>query len=394
MPRLSSLPDRVTRAFERACRHCLGDVPELARVTSDAIAAVTAGRSARTIRSIHYQIDKWMDWWESAGRPERPGSMRSVSDYLGYLEASKRVPSTIALRLGTMIQLLAAIGWPDPQAAGALQLARKPYHILMRRLRKPVSPRPIGWDQIQACLPLVDLTKKHQVRAIAVLLVLYDSLAREDAVLGHSEGRVWQVNPPRRSDLRRMPDGSGRLRLRTPTRAVGYFDAVLTPTTMTWLDRVLSQRRDADGPLFLSGCGRAWHMGSWRVTVSKLLERAGAADRVITGRAVRVGKARDLARAGSTLHAIQRAGFWASIESVRHVVGSAMPPEPQTGDLFRDACFAEAGSAYPAIDPPHDSRPAARSRRFALSSPGGTSPPGKRAPALPHPVHAGCSIEF
>lgn len=392
MPRLSSLPDRVTRAFERACRHCLGDVPELARVTSDAIAAVTAGRTARTTRSIHYRIDKWMDWWEAEVRPERPSSARSVSDYLGSLEATQRTSATISLCASTMTQFLAAISWPDPQAAGILRRVHRRHHVVRRRVQKPASTRPIGWDQIQACLPLVDLTKKHQVRAIAVLLVLYDSLAREDAVLGHSEGRVWQVNPPRRSDLRRMPDGSGQLRLRTPTRAVGYFDAVLTPTTMTWLDRVLSQRRDADGPLFLSGYGRAWSMGTWRVMVSKLLKRAGAADRVITGRAVRVGKARDLARAGSSLKAIQRAGFWASIESVRHVVGSAMPPEPQTGDLFRDACLAEAGSAYPAVAPPHDSRPAARLRRFALSGPGATSPPGKRAPALPHPAHAGCSI--
>lgn len=393
MPRLSSLPDRVSRAFERACRHCLGDVPELTRVTSDAIASVTAGRRARSVRSIHYKIDKWMDWWEATGRPERPGSIGSVSVYLAYLEHSKRASSTIADCVSTITRFLAAISWPDPQAAGILRQVHRRHHVVRRRVQKRASTRPIGWDQIQDCLPLVDLTKKHQVRAIAVLLVLYDSLAREDAVLGHSEGRVWQVNPPRRSDLRRMPDGSGLLRLRTPTRAVGYFDAVLTPTTMTWLDRALAQRRDADGPLFLSGRGCAWSMGAWRVTVSKLLRRAGAADRVITGRAVRVGKARDLARAGSSLNAIQRAGFWASIESVRHVVGSAMPPEPQTGDLFRDACLTEAGSAYPAIAPPHDSRPAARSRRFALSSPGATSPPGKRAPALPHPAHAGCSIE-
>ena len=392
MPRLSKLPDRVTRAFERACRNCLGDVPEQARVTSDAIAAVTAGRTARTSRSIHYRIDRWMDWWEAAVRPERPGSVRLVSDYLESLEATQRTPSTIAACVSTMTQFLAAIGWPDPQAAGVLRRVHRRHHAVRRRVQKSTSTRPIGWDQIQDCLPIVDLNKEHEVRAIAVLLVLYDSLAREDAVLGHSEGRVWQVNPPRQSDLRRMPDGSGQLRLRAPTRAVGFFDAVLTPTTMTWLDRVLSQRRDADGPLFLSGYGRAWSMGTWRVMVSKLLKRAGAADRVITGRAVRVGKARDLARAGSSLKAIQRAGFWASIESVRHVVGSAMPPEPQTGDLFRDACLAEAGSAYPAVAPPHDSRPAARLRRFALSGPGATSPPGKRAPALPHPAHAGCSI--
>lgn len=393
MPRLSNLPDRVTRAFERACRHCLGDIPELARVTSDAIAALTTGRSARTARSIHYQIDKWMDWWQAAGRPERPGSVRSVSDYLSDLEASKRAPSTLVLRVGTMTRLLAVIGWPDPRAAGVLKLAKRQYHVALRTVRKPASSRPVGWDQIQACLPMVDLTKKHQVRAIAVLLVLYDSLAREDAVLGHSEGRVWQVNPPRRSDLRRMPDGSGRLRLRTPTRAVGYYDAVLTPTTMTWLGRALSQRRDADGPLFLSGHGRAWSMGAWRVAVTKLLRRAGAADRVITGRAVRVGKARDLASTGVSLKAIQRAFFWASIESVRHVVGSALPPEPRTGDLFRDACLTEAGSAYPAVAPLHDSRRAARSRRLALSGAGAAVPPGTRAPTLPHPAHAGCSME-
>lgn len=393
MPRLSNLPDRVTRAFERACRHCVGDVPQLASVTSEAIAAVTTGRRARTMRSIHYKIDKWMDWWEAADRPERPGSIRSVSDYLAYLEHSKRASSTIADSVSIMIRFLAAISWPDPRAAEVLRRVHRLHHVVRRRVRKPASTRPIGWDQIQACLPMVDLTKKHQARAIAVLLVLYDSLAREDAVLGHREGRVWQVNPPRRSDLRHMPDGSGRLRLRTPTRAVGYFDAVLTPTTMTWLDRVLSQRRDAEGPLFLSGCGRAWSIGSWRVTVSKVLKRAGAVDRVITGRAVRVGKARDLARAGSTLKAIQRAGFWASLESVRHVVGPAMPAEPQTGDLFRAAGPTDAGSACPEASPPQNSRPAARPRRFSLSGHGTAVPPATRAPALPHPAHTGCSME-
>lgn len=341
MTRFSPLSERLANAAARACSHVLPESADIVRPTDLAIAALATGRRARTARARHYQLDCWMDWWESAGlKGHRAGTEAAVRAFLQYLKQGHSSPWTMKFVSSTLTIFLRSIGWPDPRAAIPLRSARK---VCIDRthpgLRRTPCTEPVRLAQIQTCLAGVDQDSLGEVRAAAAMLVLYDTMFREDAIFGHCEGRIWQVAPPPLSDLRQLPDGSGRLLLRTPARAVGYQDCVLTTLTMSWLNRALAARRDLSGPLFMTPEGQPCNRLEWRKTVSRMLKRAGIIERRISGRALRIGKALDLAAEGMTASNIQRTGYWSAIKVVESLIETYSPTsdEPHTGDLFGDA---------------------------------------------------------
>ena len=339
MPKLSPISERVANAVTRACKCALPGAPDLERQTTAAVAAIAHGRQARTGRSCHYNLDSWMDWWEAGDQRHPPSSETSVQAYLDHLERVQRAPRTIKRAVSIIKVFLNTIGWPDSGAAAPLRAMSKRCIAAERAgVRTKPPTEPVGLAAIQSCLSVVDVSDNLEVSAIAAMLVLYDTMSREDAVFGHREGRIWHATPPSLLDLRRLPDGTGRLRMRTPARSVGYQDAVLTPLTRSWLDRAVEGRHhDASAPLFLSQRGYGWDVTGWRRTATRILKRANAVEREISGRSLRVGKALDLARAGTPLSDIQRAGYWSTLRRVRRLMKTYDPSDatdPHTRDLF------------------------------------------------------------
>jgi hypothetical protein len=350
MPKLSPISERVANAVTRACKCALPDAPDLERQTAAAVAAIAFGRQARTGRSSHYNLDSWMDWWEAGDQRHLPSSAASVRAYLDHLERVHRAPRTIKRAVSIIKIFLNTLGWPDPGAAAPLRaMSKRCIAAEQAGLRTKPPTTPVGWAEIQECLSVVDASDKLEVNAVAAMLVLYDTMSREDAIFGHREGRIWHATPPPLSDLRRLPDGTGRLRIRTPARAEAYQDAALTPLTMSWLDMAIQGRhQDASAPLFVNQRGQGWTTATWRNTATKILKRAKVAEREISGRALRVGKALDLARAGTPLSDIQRAGYWSTLRRVRQLMKTYAPSDatqPHTRDLF--ASVTSCGRAIP-----------------------------------------------
>lgn len=369
MPKLSPISERVANAVTRACKCALPEAPDLERQTAAAVAAIAHGRQARTGRSCHYNLDSWMDWWEAGDQRHLPSSEVSVRAYLDHLERLQRAPRTIKRAVSIIKVFLKTIGWPDPGAAAPLRRMSKLCIASERAgLRTKPPTEPVGLAEIQACLSVVDVSEKLEVSAIAAMLVLYDTMSREDAIFGHREGRIWHATPPSLLDLRRLPDGTGRLRMRTPARGVGYQDAVLMPLTMSWLDRAIAGRqRDGSDPLFLSQRGYGWELTGWRRTVTRILKRANLVERGISGRSLRVGKALDLARAGTPLPDIQRAGYWSTLRRVRQLMKTYAPSDatyPHTRDLFEDDRSCGKAASYLVSRRPSEnsSRATARTR--------------------------------
>ena len=341
MPTLSPISERVANAVTRACKCALPDAPDLERQSAAAVATIAFGRQARTGRSSHYNLDSWMDWWEAGDQRHLPSSEASVRAYLEHLERVNRAPRTIKRAVSIIKVFLKTIGWPDPGAAAPLRRMSKLCIAAERAgVRTKPPTEPVGLAEIQACLSVVDVSDKLEVSAVAAMLVLYDTMSREDAIFGHREGRIWHATPPSLLDLRRLPDGTGRLRMRTAARGVGYQDAALTPLTMSWLDRAIAGRqRDGSDPLFLSQRGYGWELTGWRRTVTRILKRANLVERGVSGRSLRVGKALDLARAGTPLPDIQRAGYWSTLRRVRQLMKTYAPCDPthpHTRDLFEN----------------------------------------------------------
>ena len=209
MPTLSPISERVANAVTRACKCALPDAPDLERQSAAAVAAIAFGRQARTGRSSHYNLDTWMDWWEAGDQRHLPSSEACVRAYLEHLERVNRAPRTIKRAVSIIKVFLKTIGWPDPGAAAPLRRMSKLCIAAERAgLRTKPPTEPVGLAEIQACLSVVDVSDKLEVSAIAAMLVLYDTMSREDAIFGHREGRIWHATPPPLSDLRRLPDGT------------------------------------------------------------------------------------------------------------------------------------------------------------------------------------------
>ncbi len=337
-PRLPPAQERFERLIEKWCVQCLGEGPDFGQLTAGVAGGFARTRGTRGIKQSFSEIRQWMTWWETTHRRERPSTAVSVEAYLTYLEASGRVPCSRRKAIDFVFRFLAALGWPDRGAASVLRCSARRHAVLMRQAaRRSARAAPVGWTEIQSCLDVVDAKSDREVQAAAAMLVLYDSMAREDALFGLRDGPNWRISAPTVADLRFHPDGSGRLRLRAPTRFASYFDATLTPLTMTWLSRALRSRRNSDGPLLLSPLGLPWCAERWRSTATEVLRRAHVVDRIVTGRSIRVGKVLDLAAAGLSVEEIQRAGFWAITRPVERILalsGSNSDARPMTGDLF------------------------------------------------------------
>lgn len=345
-PRLPPARERFERLVHRWCTQCLGEGPDIAQLTSEVAGGFARTRGTRGIKQSLSEISQWMTWWETTDQRERPSTVHSVEAYVRYLEASGRVPCSRRKAIDFVFRFLAALGWPDRGAARVLKCSARRHAVLKRpAARRSARAAPVGWSEIQSCLDVVDAKNDREVQAAAAMLVLYDSMAREDALFGLRDGPNWRISPPTVADLRFQPDGSGCLRLRAPTRFACYFDAILTPLTMTWLSRALRPRRNADGPLLLSPLELPWSAERWRLTATEVLRRAHIADRIVTGRSIRVGKVLDLAASGLSVEEIQRAGFWTKIRPVERILAQrdlASDGEPITGDLFGADSLAAA----------------------------------------------------
>lgn len=337
-PHLPPAQERFERLIEQWCVQCLGEGPDFGQLTSEVAGGFARTRGTRGIKQSFSEIRQWMTWWETTDRRERPSTAVSVEAYLTYLEASGRVPCSRRKAIDFVFRFLAALGWPDRGAASVLRCSARRHAVLKREAaRRSARAVPVGWTEIQSCLDVVDAKNDREVQAAAAMLILYDSMAREDALFGLRDGPNWRLSPPTVADLRFQPNGGGRLRLRAPTSFASYFEAALSPLTMTWLGRAVRPSRDADGALFLSPLGLPWSMERWRLTATELLRRAQIADRIVTGRSIRVGKVLDLAASGLSVEEIQRAGFWAITRPVERILalsGSNSDARPMTGDLF------------------------------------------------------------
>jgi hypothetical protein len=161
---------------------------------------------------------------------------------------------------------------------------------------------------------------------MAILCVLYDSMAPISQILGQFYSREWHVLPVESADLLRNPDGSGALRLSADgdrPRPRAYLSA----DTMRWVDR-WEQLRDPSRYLFASGTGRSFSPAGWLVSVKRMFERAGVQAQHFGYSSARLGMATDLLQAGTSAHDIRDVAGWRSEQPVMRLLRSPARAEP------------------------------------------------------------------
>jgi integrase len=295
--------------------------PELARDNWDGFCE---GVGANTLWVWEGDLRRWHAWWRDSGLDLHLPSAKCVQRYASDLEAAGRSVGSMLRTMGVLRRLLAAVGWPDPDAEVVIDRVISAKSHLSRLQRLGPRPEGTGWSQIQACVEAVDQTNIIEVRAIAILLLAYDSLARAEEVFGLRRRGVSYAPPMSFGDLTTLPDGSGVLQWARGSHQPAY----LSPMTMAWLGRWLRVRPARSLGLFPTLRGTQLMSGGWFLQIGTIAERAGLDPKTLKLSAVRLGAARALLQAGTSPEDVRRAGRWRQLNSVLRLMDTPTREQP------------------------------------------------------------------
>ena len=253
-----------------------------------------------------------LKWWDTAGRQAGRGLLESIQSFGEHLVHLNRKPSTI-LRISFSIErVLTALNLGNPMNRNLTSVVPPAERARsQRRHSQPPEATPFGWNKIKKCVETADPSCAREASFIAALLVLYEAMATIDQIFGHWQHQEWHVQPARRSDVRRISDGSGLLSLQ-PSRVMPQGrEAYLSPLTIKWLERSFHGRQDIDGPLFLSSRGKPMNYKGWERGARKIASCAGLTAKELTSVSPRLGMAKDFLEAGASVPQVCRIGGWA-----------------------------------------------------------------------------------
>lgn len=276
------------------------------------------GRKPRTLCAIESDLRVWLKWWTETEQTGNPGNACLIALFIEQLRAQGKKSTTIARAAYTIKRVFAVLDWLDTKALNVLSVALKgSYEANERRRWKGPERVPFTWDRIQECIAVVDLGKRVEVRGMAALLVMYDAMAGADDVFGYQRGPDWHLEPSKRADLVRLPDGTGLL-------ALNGQDSVkrtnLSKLTMQWLDWSGIYQRNPGEALFSTTSGKPWSRSGWESVMKRIVARAGFDPRLFSTVSPRLGGARDMLSAGSSVLDVCRQGDWRRPDMVIRVM--------------------------------------------------------------------------
>ena len=245
--------------------------PVLGREAEEFLAWLAAerGRSANTLSAYRRDLAGYAEFLQSRGRSATAVDTRLVEDYLAFLRAAGRKPSSTARALAAVRGLhrfLAEEGEAasDPSAAVA-------------RPRVPAGlPKALSEDEVEALLGAVTGTDGRARRDRAVLEVLYGCGLRVSELVGLSLSDL----DLEAAQLRAFGKGAKERVVPVGRLARLALNEWLTPGGRDTLVPARWARRDDSEAVFLNVRGRRLsRQGAWDV-VRRHAERAGLAGRL------------------------------------------------------------------------------------------------------------------
>ena len=265
----------------------------------------------RTAMAIASDLEGWLSWWQEKGRQAGGTLHQSIPAYVEHLVDSGLSPNTFIRYRYSIKRTLAALGRPVEDNASIPSIELLTCHTTIEKMRW-AGPKatPFGWDKIRNCVRTADPDNRREVNALAGMLVLYEAMAWSDQIFGHCHGGIWHALPARRDDLRRMPDGDGRLRLASMKRGDAARYVTLSPLAMEWIERTHSFVGSHGGPLLVGSRGGVLPRCTWERWVRALISRAGMDARKFSCASLRLGMVKDLCAAGFTIDEVLAEGGW------------------------------------------------------------------------------------
>lgn len=281
--------------------------------------------SIRSRKAFCDDMRQWIDWWVRTQQVDPLGNASTIRSYIVYLETAGRKLRTTARLFCSIRKFLRAIGWPDPDAEDVIARYSR------SRQAPPLATVPVGrwfgWKDVEACIATADDQCPMDVRNIALLLVLYETMALPDQVLGCRMYGSWHHQPITCQAIRSRRDGTAVLRLGA-TATTSSREAFLSPSASTWVSRWLSMRPPHGTAMFISRRGTPLAPKSWEQAMRSLALRAGIHPDRFSLRALRNGTARDLLRAGTHIEDVRRAGGWNQLGSVVRLLEAPAREQP------------------------------------------------------------------
>lgn len=321
---MTQLPisDRLTTQMVRGAAHIGPPAPSSAAVWQQ----FSVGFRQWTLRAFESDIRKWIDWWEALPDRQPLSSGASLEAYAHQLE-QRLAPNSLHRHIWTISRFLKACGTLDQ--AGSLVVERSlraNRAILDERSRGSHRSCVFGWEYIQRLAAYADPELLADARNMAILCILYDTMAPKAQILGNFYAREWHVLPVETEDLTRNPDGSGSLQWSADgdrPRPRSYLSA----HTMRWLDHWLRLRKPSRY-LFAFGTGRSYSAPAWFNSVRGMLERAGIHVESFGFTSPRLGMAQDLLRAGTSANDIRDVAGWRTQQPVMRLLRSPTRANP------------------------------------------------------------------
>jgi len=311
-----AIQDRVSGTLRRLVRISIpadrdGD-DEVSRVMNEFRDA-----KPRTLLAMESDWRVWLDWWDLADQSMPPGSGSAIAAFFEYLWNQGRKPTTVARTAFFIRRVFRLLDWFDSESEQEVSKVRCLAHVAAERRKwRPPQTTAFTWPEIQKCVAVADMRRDNEVRGIAALLLIYDTMAMTDDVFGYKRGREWFAAPLNRTDLVPMQDGSGILSINTREWDDGQRTIRLSNLTMKWIIHSFKFRKGNGGPLFASRSGVPWSMRGWIRIMKKIVARAGFDPGSFTSTSVRLGRVKDSLGEGMSVLDVCREGSWRGAEMV------------------------------------------------------------------------------
>lgn len=195
----------------------------------------------RTVIAFSSDLKRWLSWWQERGQQPGGSLHQSIQAHLDFLIEGGINPKTAIRHWYSIKRVLAALGCPAEENPKIRPIELLSSRVTIERERW-AAPRsvPFGWDKIRKCIPSADPDNQMHVKALAGMLVMYETMAWPDQVFGHYQGGVCHALPARWRDLQPMSDGFGHLHLQPLKQGESGRSVMLSPLTMEWIKRAFA----------------------------------------------------------------------------------------------------------------------------------------------------------
>ena len=260
-----------------------------------------------TVRALRADTAIFAAWCAEFFHESLPATPDTVTAFIDAM-AEIKAPATVKRYMASIARLHRVAGLEDPTKDEGPKLALK--RMARAKGTRQQQAQPLNRPVIDRMIAAAG-DSLRDLRDIALISVLYDTLARRSELVG------WDIE-----DMTLADDGTGTLLIehsKTDQEGRGSI-RFLAADTVEHVNRWIGEAGIEDGPLFRAVAKGGNVRGRLDgVDVSRILKAMATRAKLDidpSGHSVRIGVAQDMVTAGFSLPEIMQAGGWQSPEMV------------------------------------------------------------------------------